>query len=553
GMEQTAAGIFGQEAAQSRSLRARNTAWFYLGRQAYRRADRARARDYFSRIEGELDADLLPEYQALNLLLMVHDQRLAEASAGSAAVSADSPWAPYVQFNLGVAYLRAGDTAAGLAALAQLDALPLVAADHLALRDRARTAAGYALMEQGAHEQALAQFRGVRQHSAMVHRALLGYGWAFAEQGEFARAIGAWQVLTAYPVAHRDVQEALLAIPYAHEELGQSGAALKALESADARYQQALDQLAQLRAAIDSGQPLVAQGLLASASPQLPSLKRFLEDPLASSEPDRPAPSALPLLRAGESLSLLGVASDDRYLAGLQALEDLQALRERLADWRGRIALYQAMLVARAERRVAHFDDIRAEDFPAQLAAIKTRRDALASLLADAEAGRETMAMVDDVLAAHWARAERAQGNLQRLQAAGHNVEEQADRLRLYRGLLRWRASDQLPAWRWALRRQLTSLDEALARADTGWLRVETAMDTVPDIAPYQQRLGGLLVRLEANEAAIDQRYAALDGALRGMLKTELAAQRQRLRQYQAQARLGVARLYDSLHSEAGL
>lgn len=247
------------------------------------------------------------------------------------------------------------------------------------------------------------------------------------------------------------------------------------------------------------------------------------------------------------------MASDDRYLAGLQALEDLQALRERLADWRGRIALYQAMLVARAERRVAHFDGIRAEDFPAQLAAIKTRRDALASLLADAEAGRETMAMVDDVLAAHWARAERAQGNLQRLQAAGHNVEEQADRLRLYRGLLRWRASDQLPAWRWALRRQLTSLDEALARADTGWLRVETAMDTVPDIAPYQQRLGGLLVRLEANEAAIDQRYAALDGALRGMLKTELAAQRQRLRQYQAQARLGVARLYDSLHSEAGL
>lgn len=525
GMEQSAAAIFSQAAAQSRSLRARNTAWFYLGRQAYRRADWASAREFFARIEGELDADLVPEYQALSLLLMVHDNQLTAADAAATAIEAESPWAAYVHFNLGVAYLRQDQDAQGVAHLRQLAAMPLNSEDQLALRDRARTAAGYRLLQQGATDQALEQFRAVRQNSPMVHRALLGYGWAFAEQGEFQRAIGAWQVLTRYPVAYRDVQEALLAIPFAHEELQDANAALRALENADAQYQQALTQLAVLQGAIESGQPLVAPKLEPEAS----------------------------VLRARESLSLLGVASDDRYLAGLKALEDLQSLRDLLADWRQRIALYQSMLVARAERRSARFAEIQAENFPAQLDAIKTRRDSLAQVLADVEAGRETMDMVSPELAKLWQRTARAQGNLERLQAAGQADPEQAHRLRLYRGILRWRASDELPAWRWGLRKHLDALDAALAQADTGWLRVETAMDTVPDIAPYQQRLAELATRLEANDEAVQQRYAQVDAALRDMLKGELANQRLRLRQYQAQARLGVARLYDRLHSEAGL
>jgi chromosome segregation ATPase len=95
-------------------------------------------------------------------------------------------------------------------------------------------------------------------------------------------------------------------------------------------------------------------------------------------------------------------------------------------------------------------------------------------------------------------------------------------------------------------RRELKSLDRSLTELNTRWLRVQQARKTAPTttgdfadrIAVLQARMGGLRAKLAG--AADSQGALLADIAV-----AELDAQKQRMADYEVQARFALASIYD--------
>jgi len=85
-------------------------------------------------------------------------------------------------FNLGVAQIKAGDTATGTATLDALGQEPVDNDEQRALRDRANVALGFAALAAQQAPAARQYLERVTLHGPESNKALLAYGWAALDQ-----------------------------------------------------------------------------------------------------------------------------------------------------------------------------------------------------------------------------------------------------------------------------------------------------------------------------------------------------------------------------------
>lgn len=254
-------------------------------------------------LRNQLTGDQLTRWQDVTSRVLLEQGRFGEAADVLREREDRSAHSVFMRFNLGIALLNDEQLAEGRSALDALSGRDLDDDAQRALRDRANTVLGYHFLRTGEGGTARPLFARVRTQGPYSNRALLGMGWAelapsgqrqdrrsvenardseefgdvaslgvlirpgffeadifqrlanrpfrrddLAENEEesLLRALTVWDELAKRDPMDSAVQEAMLAIPYALDRLGDYDAALR-------RYEEAIEVLVEARERIDKG------------------------------------------------------------------------------------------------------------------------------------------------------------------------------------------------------------------------------------------------------------------------------------------------------------
>jgi hypothetical protein len=334
------------------------------------------------------------------------------------------------------------------------------------------------------------------------------------------------------------VQEGLLALPYAYEQLGASAHALAEYGRGE---QLLLAEIGRIDAALES-------------LGRVPLLSLWLQP-----EPERG------VLHEGETWLSRGQelpvqAERIPYLAHLLAsnpvqevikdLRDLAVLENYLSGWQGRLEALDTAQAQQHQRRrelLAADPEQRLHDRYAEL---RNRRDRLAQRLQQAEASGDGQLLMTPEEIAIAERLERVRARIETLRAAGRDVGAAELRHQRFRGLLLWRVQEEFAPRRWTATRELRELDTELARVESRQKQISqlVARAQMPEqgarIDLLEQRLQQLLRRIRDAQQQGER-------LLRARAGEELAQQRERLQGYLGRTRLAMARLYDKGATEA--
>ncbi len=309
----------------------RDRAWFYLGKVLYaaglyEESDRALRQG-----GGTLGEDMEAERHLLIAQGLLYRERYDQAIAELSNWQGPRYWLAYGQFNLGVALVRAGEAARGLALLDAVGQLETQWPELMALRDKANLAIGYAKLQAGEPAAARLALERVRLSGPQSSKALLGAGWADAAAKQYEAALAPWQELQGRNLLDAAVQESYLAVPYAYAELGAMAQAVEYYERAIAAYDAERARIGESIDAIRSGD------LLAAAMKAGGDGREGWFSQLATL-PDSP-----------ESRYLYHLLAGNEFQEGLKNYRALDAMAKNLAAWQQSLGAFTDMVETRRQ------------------------------------------------------------------------------------------------------------------------------------------------------------------------------------------------------------
>lgn len=540
GLHERAESVFERLLAEQPEPALGNHAWFELGRVRYRQGDHEQALAAFARVDADQLADATPNPArrtgaAAQLPLLMAQSELALGRYGAAAERLErwqgpQHWLPWMRYNLGVALIRQGEDEAGFAQLEQVGSMVVEDDEDRALRDRANLALGYAWLQRGAPERALAPLLRVHLEGPSADRALLGLGWARSAQDDHAGALVPWQALQDREGLDNAIFEARLAVPHALSRLEADDAAARAYTVALDAFDAELERL---------------DGATATAGDEgwLQALLGFDKEHGDGDEAtDRWAWQLDALPATLESRYLGELIASNGFQEGLRNYRDLLDYSLRLDAWMQRLDAFDGMVDAQRlaasergpliETRLAVIDPV----------ALHAERDALAGRLAGIRAERDVVALATSDEAFQWQLLEElAEGPA--LAAAS---QEARDKHRLLRGHLLWQLDREYGYRLWQQQRTLAALDEQLEELDTRRERVRAVRGARPeDIEAFAARIDALTPRIAMLRARVQATRSTQALALQEQAMDWLDGQRQRLVAYRVQAQFALATLHD--------
>jgi hypothetical protein len=539
GLHREAGEIFAGLIDKSASPAVRDRAWFFLAKIRYQRALFTEAEDALGRIGKNLPPDLEEERGLLHAQVLMARGDYAGAArvlgaltgvAGKDAASADEK-TRYARFNLGVALLRGGDAARGVALLDELGKLPASNEEYRSLRDRANVALGYTALQQDQPEKARIYLERVRLSGQHANKALLGFGWAAASLKQPKLALVPWTELAERDASDAAVLEGRIAVAYAFAELGAYGQSLGRYQQAIAAFEQENRALDESIAAIRAGK--LVDGLLARnpgeemgwfwTIGQLPEL------------PHR--------------THLTQVLAQHEFQEAFKNYRDLKFLDRNLAGWADNLGIFGDMLANRRQAFAERLPKVRAQAQGIGIDALQQRAEALAAELLRAEAESAGRAFADPKQADFLARVAR----LKSLLAQGGGDADLAaarDRVRRVSGALTWQLAQDHSARLWDTKKAMRTTEIGLAEAR----RQDTALAQAQRDEParfevFAQRIAELDKRLQALRPRVAALGTEQQQQVQDLAVAELNRQKERLAIYTTQARFAVAQLYDRANS----
>jgi hypothetical protein len=508
------------------SVKAR--AWFYLAKVWYTRGYFDRTIESLGKIEGKLEPAQEAERVHLAANALMHLERYDDAIALLSGWSSRSTWIQFARFNLGVALLRSNRLADGAGFLDAVGTLASGDEEMLALKDKANLALGFAYMQGNDPANAVSRLERVRLDGPQSSRALLGLGWAGAAQEKYEAALSPWLALRDRNLLDAAVQEAYLAVPYAFSKLGANGQAAE-------YYEQALTSFDKEQGNIDAAIGRIrADGLLENllgadaSSPQRGWFWQLQE------LPDSP-----------ESRYLFPVLAGNDFQEGLKNFRDLAYLGSTLARWDENMVVYADMIGTRESayaERVPRADALLGGD---KLDALTERRKEVEGRINDVVIMEDVAALGTAEQREQWQRIANIEAGLA-TEPDNDETAAKRDRLRLLKGALYWDLRQSYRERLYQQRRELKSLDAALAETNRRWLRVEQARKTAPTTTgDFAARIDALQARMTSLRSKLVAAARAQGDLLADIAVSELDAQKQRIADYEVQARFALATIYD--------
>jgi tetratricopeptide (TPR) repeat protein len=529
GMHREAGEIFAQLIDKGAPPPVRDRAWYYLAKIRYQRGFVDQAEVAMARIENNLPPDLQEERVLLQAQLLMARADYAGAVKVLEALAKSSSAGLYARYNLGVAMVRSGDTAGGIALLDELGKSPAASEEFKALRDKANVALGFSALQDGKPEAARAFLERVRLSSMLSNKALLGFGWASAALKEPKKALVPWTELTGRDGSDAAVLEARIAVAFAYAELGAYGQSLE-------RYQEAIGAFDRENVALDESIGAIRAGKLLDGL-----LEKNPGDEMGWFWNIQELP-AMP-----HASHLTQVLAQHEFQEAFKNWRDLRFLTKNLQGWAEALGVYNDMLTNRRQAYAERLPKVREQATQGQLGidAMTKRRDELTAEVDKAEAEGDHTALVD---ATRRAQLDRVADMRAIVERSGNDPEvaAAAERVRRVAGALTWQLAQEHPDRLWNARKALRTINTELELARA---RDEALAQAQRDEPARQEQFAARIAELEASVRALIPRVAALtleqQGQVQELAVAELTRQKERLAGYTTQARFAVAQLYD--------
>ncbi len=533
----------------------RDAAWFYLGKLQYARSDWVAAELSFDRVSDKFNADALAEMHALQINLHIKNNDFSAYSLKKVEEGNLANWEPYTLYNLGAAHARSGNMNNAqkfFRALANstTETEGMTRNEFLTLQDKTHTAIGYSLLQEKNYLWAVEEFQRVRLDGLESNQALLGYGWAAIAQEKYADAIKPWQLLQKRSLLYPAAQEALLALPFAYEKLNAPGDALREYESAEQLLAKEIDLVRDMRATLTRGELLSLVGSKPVSSSELKELEEKNDPTTLTAIVADDGQNWLKINNTSiiktRSIYLRELFAGNQFQAGVLDLRDLLKLQKLLKTWQPKLTAYLDLLEQKQALRQLQELQMTQQSFSKKETELRQERDALSARINAIKTNDDYIALADAPTRKTYVAVERSEATLQRMKADGQDTLEYEGRLKMVRGLLVWRASQNFVAGLWKNESVVQQIDASLANIKTSREKVEQVTATGSDMQPMVLRIQQQQAQLQNQLVKIDLEITARSEQLRLQVDKRLENHEKRLNRYLAQSQLAIARLYDT-------
>jgi tetratricopeptide (TPR) repeat protein len=530
GLHREAGEIFATLIERKAPQPVRDRAWYYLAKIRYQRGLYTEAQDALGRIEKPLPGALEEDRALLQANVLMARGNYTEASRVLDTLAKGPAPSSYARYNLGVALIKSGDAARGIAQLDAIGRMPATNEEYRSLRDKANVALGFASLQEGRGDRARLYLERVRLSGMYSNSALLGFGWASATQGQMKSALVPWSELAGRSPNDGAVLEAKLAVPYALTDLGANAQALALYQDAIGAFDQESRDLDASIAAIRSGKLL--DGLIASNPgdemgwfwniAQLPEMQ------------------GLPL-----GAHLAHLMATHPFQEAFKNYRDLRHLSRNLQQWQDSLGVLRDMLANRRQGFAERLPQVREKEQALNLGGVEQQAAALQAELERVERDVDAAAFATPRERELQARLDRVREVLER---SGNDPEfaQAQERYRRVAGALLWQQNDQFAARLWNAKKGMQELQRNLAQARQLDAALAAAQRDEPArLDAFAGRIDALAVRVDAmvpRVAALTQEQQA---AVQELAVAELSRQKERLAEYGTQARFAVAQIVD--------
>jgi tetratricopeptide (TPR) repeat protein len=506
----------------------RNDAAYRLARIHFQKGQMADAMLALQRIEGEIPAAIRDDIDFLRANVLLAQEHPAESFAVLKKLTNSESYGGFAAYNLGIAYLQAGQTDA---AIEQLDEAGLIQTDdpaELAIRDKANLVLGTLLFENGDLQHAADYFNRVRLDGPFSNQALLSAGWANLSAENVERAIVPWGILAEREVTDPATQEALLALPFAYGKLDIHGRAAIYYGRALDAYVSEVDKL---NASIES----IREGKF---------LEALIREEIRQDKDWVVRLRSLP--ESPETYYLMELMASHDFQAGLQNYLDLADLRRKLDTWETDFDAFDDMVGIREEHYEPLLPEVDAEfrelDSRMRLRAeqhkmlVHRRDDLLTTPRPEFLATEDERALI--------MRIERLEAQLD---GAGFpSSEEMVSRLKRIRGVLSFVLETEYHARLTEFDRNLRSLDEAMKVAQVEYDEyVRSRQAATHSYVGYRKPIDGMRNDVGEARAQVDLLMARQGRLLEILAIDELMVRKSHLEVYGDKARFALADSYD--------
>lgn len=506
----------------------RNDAAYRLARIHFQKNQLPDALRALARIDGKVPESIRDDIEFLRANIYLAEKQPGDSIEVLKKLQSSDRYRGFAAYNLGIAYLEAGQQEAAIQQLERAGQINTDDAAELAIRDKSNLVLGTLLYEAGNYAEARPYLNRVRLDGPFSNQALLSAGWANASVDNFARAVVPWSILADRNATDHAAQEAMLALPYAFGKLNVHGRAA-------VFYGRALDtfgaEVDKLNASIDS----IREGLF---------LEALIREELRKDKDWVIRLRALP--RTPETYYLMELLASHDFQTGLQNYLDLADLRRKLVAWRTSFDSFDDMVGIREEHYEPLLPEVDGEfrklDSRMRLrieqhrTLVKRRDDLLTTPRPEFLATRDEQAIR--------LRLEAIETQLQ-----SHDTPSASSlmsRVQRLNRMLTWTLETEYHERLTRFDKHLRGLDESMAVLDTRYRAyVRSRQAATHSYVGYTTPVKQLRTRVSQSITEIDRLMARQGRLLETVAIDELVARRDRLQDYRDKARFALADSYD--------
>ena len=506
----------------------RNDAAYRLARMLFQNGQLEDALQALDRIGGKMPERIRDDVEFLRANVFLGLGRNDDAVKVLKRVQGAESLKGFAAYNLGIALLEDGRQQDAFDQLARAGQVGSADEPVLAIRDKSNLVLGKLLVDAGQSEAAKRYFDRVRLDGPFSNTALLASGWAAASANDYARAVVAWSILAGRESTDAAVQDAKLALPFAYGKLDVYGRAAVS-------YASALDSFGGEIKKLDASITSIRDG-------------KFLQ--ALTREEMRQNPDWVIRLRSlpesPETYYLMELSASNDFQTAVQNYFDLEDLRRKLASWDVNFDAFDDMIGLRRQYYEPQLPGVDHEfrDLDSRMRLRIEQHKLLAKRLQDLlTAPRpEFLATADE---------RRTSERLAALQTAAERIggpqgEVLRERIRRLQGVITWSLRteyhERLAQFDRHLR-ELSAAIEVLSARHESFVRTRQA--AVHSYEGYDTPIARLRTRVADALAKVNQLMARQGHLLEVVAIDELSARRERLAQYQDQARYALADSYD--------
>ncbi|HEY8570513.1 tetratricopeptide repeat protein [Microbulbifer sp.] len=506
----------------------KNEAAFRLAKIHYHKQQFADALHALELIEGRVPERVRADEQFLRARVYMQLGRFEEAVALLKDLKGEKSLAGFVEYNLGIALLKAGYTEKGVL---ELDGLGRNAGSDDAmgaLQDKTNLLLGFQLMEAKEYERARTYFDRVQLSGPFSNQALLGAGWVEANAGRYDRALVPWQLLAERQPTNSAVQEAMLAVPYAYGKLDVHS-------TAAVNYGHALDLFGAQVDVLTQSIQSIREGKLLEAlrRKEASQVKNWVVE--LRKLPDAP-----------ETHYLLDLMASNDYQEFLRNYQDLNDLLERNKDWLQSLDSFEEIIALRRGyyEPILPGLDVQFRQVDARIKMRLEQRQRLAARIENLLINRrpELLAKSDET---------ESRLILQQIREIlaynpSLNSEETEARVARLEGVLKFQLSREFDERLTEAYKHLQELDIVVATLQETYQRyVRSRQAATHSYEGYADQIASLRGGLNRAQDRIDQLMARQGRMLEQLAINELDQRRSQLESYQIKARFALADSYD--------